>query len=162
MLPLEGIQVEFGAVELNESPIFSKLSVASTDGYGRGVDDVSQNALALCAPEAGDDFTMELEYARPRRPRLFYFYFYLNRFSFISRHTLVHLRLVDRVCILWFPALTSYVPLTPLEGSDYASHQASRNTGREFAAKASGACRSESCMLSFCKLPMSSVFLFVS
>ena len=66
----EGAPVELGAVELNESPIFGKLAVAGADGSRRGVDDMSQNALALRAPEAGD-VAMELEYARPRCPRLF-------------------------------------------------------------------------------------------
>jgi len=38
-------------VGLNESPAFCKSFVADADGNRRGVKDVSQDALALCAPE---------------------------------------------------------------------------------------------------------------
>ena len=65
----ENVPVELPAVELDESPVFRKLFVAGTDGNRRGVDDVSHDALALCAPEPSD-VTMELIHARLRRLRL--------------------------------------------------------------------------------------------
>jgi hypothetical protein len=65
----ENVPVELAAVELNESPVFRKSFVAGTDGNRRGVEDVSQDALALCAPEPSDA-TVELVHARLRRLRL--------------------------------------------------------------------------------------------
>ena len=47
----------------------SNIAVAGTDGNWRGVEDVSQDALALYALGAGG-VTVELEYARLRRLRL--------------------------------------------------------------------------------------------
>jgi hypothetical protein len=65
----ENVPVELPAVELNESPVFRKSFVAGTDGNRRGVEDVSQDALALCAPEPSD-VTVELVDARLQRLRL--------------------------------------------------------------------------------------------
>jgi hypothetical protein len=43
----ENVPVELPTVELNESPVFHKSLVTGTDGNLRGVEDVSQDALAL-------------------------------------------------------------------------------------------------------------------
>jgi hypothetical protein len=53
----ESVPVKLPAVKLNESPVFGESFVACTDGNWRGVEDVSQNALALYGPEPGDTWT---------------------------------------------------------------------------------------------------------
>ena len=65
----ENVPVELPLVELSESPVFCKFFVTGTDRNRRGVDDMSQDALALCAPELSD-VTMELLHARLRQPVL--------------------------------------------------------------------------------------------
>ena len=46
-------------MELDESPVLGEASGAGTDGNRRGVGEVTQDALALCAPVLRD-LTVEL------------------------------------------------------------------------------------------------------
>lgn len=48
---LEALPVDLLVVELNERPVLREGFVAGADGNRRGVEDMSQDSLDLCAPE---------------------------------------------------------------------------------------------------------------
>jgi hypothetical protein len=68
---IETIPIDLVTVEIDESPILHESlgARASTDRNRRGVDDVTEHALALCSPVLGN-LTMELVYGRNRLLRL--------------------------------------------------------------------------------------------
>lgn len=69
-IALKGVPVKLGVVKLYEGPVYGALIVAGIDGNRRGINNVSQDALALRTPGVGDVMT-ELEYARLECPHLF-------------------------------------------------------------------------------------------
>lgn len=60
---LEIIPIDLVAVEFDQSPIFGEFLGAGIDGYRWGVEDVTEPALARCAPVLGSD-AVECVYGR--------------------------------------------------------------------------------------------------